>query len=200
VLDPFLGSGTTLIEASRLGRNGIGIELQDKVAKMAAERMDSENQKNTQKIVVGNSQSIDLDETLKEVGIDKVQFVLMHPPYWDIIKFSENENDLSNTNSLQEFLHSFGKVVENALKYLEKGRFAAVVIGDKYEGGEWIPLGFYVMQEFQKRNCQLKSIIVKNFEETKGKRNQRNLWKYRALAGGFYIFKHEYIFLFKKLK
>ena len=40
--------------------------------------------------------------------------------------------------------------------------------------------------------------FVKNFEETAGKRNQKELWRYRALVGGFYIFKHEYIFVFKK--
>jgi hypothetical protein len=46
----------------------------------------------------------------------------------------------------------------------------------------------------------LKSIVVKNFEETRGKRNQKELWRYRALAGGFYVFKHEYIFIFQKVK
>ena len=81
---------------------------------------------------------------------------------------------------------------------LDKGRYCAVVIGDKYSSGEWIPLGFYVMQEMIKRDYKLKSTIVKNFDETRGKMNQKELWRYRALAGGFYIFKHEYIFLFQK--
>jgi hypothetical protein len=35
VLDPFLGSGTTLMVASRLGRDGIGIELKPEYATMA---------------------------------------------------------------------------------------------------------------------------------------------------------------------
>jgi hypothetical protein len=54
------------------------------------------------------------------------------------------------------------------------------------------------MQTVQKRGYLLKSIIVKNFEETRGKRRQKELWRYRALAGGFYVFKHEYILLFQK--
>jgi len=56
------------------------------------------------------------------------------------------------------------------------------------------------MNEVLKREFSLKSIIVKNFEQTRGKRNQQELWRYRALVGGFYIFKHEYILLFKKGK
>jgi hypothetical protein len=55
------------------------------------------------------------------------------------------------------------------------------------------------MNEVLKRGLKLKSIIVKNFEETLAKRNQKELWRYRALVGGFYIFKHEYILLFKKV-
>ena len=50
------------------------------------------------------------------------------------------------------------------------------------------------------KDLLLKAIIIKNFEETKGKLNQQAIWRYRALASDFYIFKHEYIFLFKKVK
>jgi hypothetical protein len=122
----------------------------------------------------------------------------MHPPYWDIIKFSDKKNDLSNAESVESFLSMFSKVSDNALSALDKGRYFAVVIGDKYSSGEWIPLGFYLMNDLIKKGYKLKSTIVKNFDETKGKMNQKELWRYRALAGGFYIFKHEYIFLFQK--
>ena len=43
VLDTFLGSGTTLIECKRLGRNGIGIELLPKITKMAKQRISQES-------------------------------------------------------------------------------------------------------------------------------------------------------------
>jgi hypothetical protein len=73
-----------------------------------------------------------------------------------------------------------------------------IVIGDKYVKGEWVPLGFQTMNMVMQRGFALKSIIVKNFEDTSAKRSQKELWRYRAFVGGFYIFKHEYIFLFKK--
>jgi site-specific DNA-methyltransferase (adenine-specific) len=39
VLDPFAGSGTTLAVAKKLGRDGIGIELNEEYAMMAADRV-----------------------------------------------------------------------------------------------------------------------------------------------------------------
>jgi DNA modification methylase len=200
VLDTFLGSGTTLIESKRLGRNGVGVELLPKVAHSASKAIQQEDERYSARteIIVGDSSTLDFKSELRRRKIKSVQFLMMHPPYWDIVKFSKNKRDLSNAKSIDEFLNLFGKIVDATYPVLDKGRYCAVIIGDKYSGGTWIPLGFYAMQEVLKRGYSLKSIIIKNFDETKGKRNRKELWRYRALAGGFYIFKHEYIFLFKK--
>lgn len=200
VLDPFLGSGTTLIEAQRLGRNAVGVELSKKVLYQTKKNIAKEANPDKVKLefVNGDSASVDLQKVISDLDIKSVQFQIFHPPYWDIIKFSESKSDLSNAKSIDDFLQSFGKILDNCLPHLDKKRYAAVVISDKYSAGEWIPLGFYVMQEFLKRGMILKSTIVKNFDETTAKRNQKELWRYRAFAGGFYVFKHEYIFVFQK--
>ena len=201
ILDPFMGSGTSLIEAQRMGRNSIGIDLLPGVVQEANERIQTEHRDDcVAKAVSGDSRYLDMDKLMESVGIKKVQFVIMHPPYWDIIKFSENPNDLSNTASLQDFLNAFGDVIDNSTKNLERNRYCACVIGDKYANSQVVPLGFYCMYKFLEKGFLLKAIIVKNFGETKGKSNQQGIWRYRAISNDFYIFKHEYIFVFKKVR
>ena len=195
VLDTFAGLGTTLIEARRLGRNAVGIEIDEDIAKKAIELVEAE--KNPYNVI---TQMIVGDSTVEETYRDlkNFQMVIMHPPYWDIIKFSNKRNDLSNARSLDEFLDRFQKAVHFASEHLDNGRYLVLVIGDKYSRGEWIPLGFYTMQTVIDEGFKLKSIVVKNIEENRGKRGQYSLWRYRALKDGYYIFKHEYVMFFVK--
>ena len=195
VLDTFAGLGTTLIEAKRLGRNAIGIEIDENTANMARELIEQEeNPYNVYTdIIIGDSTKEEIYEDLPNF-----QMVIIHPPYWDIIKFSKNNGDLSNSKTLNEFLERFERVVYLSSQHLDEGRYLVLVIGDKYSKGEWVPLGFYCMNSVMKNGFKLKSIVVKNIEENRGKRGQYALWRYRALKDGYYIFKHEYVMFFVK--
>lgn len=206
VLDTFLGSGTTLIECKRLGRNGIGVELLPDVAEIAKQRINQESffdPLNFTEVVIGDSTKSETKTTVENILKAKqrqmVQLIIMHPPYHDIIKFSNRADDLSNIADINEFVKKFGDIVANFLPLLEKEHYLAIIIGDKYTNSEWVPLSFYLMNEtLQRDGLILKSILVKNMVNNRGKINQEHLWRYRAIAGGFYIFRHEYILLFKK--
>ncbi len=202
ILDPFAGSGTTLIESIRLGRNVIGVEINQATVRKANSLIKTEPNTFGVKywLKVGDSTELNFRNICKTAGTDEVQLIIMHPPYFDIIKFGKKSGDLSGTKSVEEFLKEFGKVVDATYPVLQDGRYLVLVVGDKYQNGEWIPLGFYTMEEVTRRGYILTGIIAKNFDDTRAKREQKELWRYRALAGGFYVFKHEYVFIFKKQK
>ena len=204
VLDTFLGSGTTLIECRRQGRHGIGVELVESISDDAQKRIDAEkNPYDTwQKVIQGDSTDEavirQVRKELEQQGRNQVQLLIMHPPYHDILRFSDKPKDLSNAPTLKDFLESFRKVVRGTYDLVEKNHFLVVVIGDKYSNREWIPLGFYTMEAVQSVGYTLKSIVVKNMQGNRAKRNLQNLWRQRAFKGKFYIFKHEYVLFFQK--
>lgn len=191
VFDPFLGSGTTAYEAESLNRNFIGIDIQKKLVDYVGKNI--ETKKNFFYFVAGDSTKTDtfdkVKETLKNHKKKNVQLAILHPPYADIIKFSDLKDDLSNTKSLKEFLEKFAQVLKNTMDILENGRYLAIVIGDKYSAGKWIPLGFYCMNEAQKLGLSLKSVIIKNMSGNRAKQNKEAIWRYRALTSDYYIFK-----------
>jgi len=200
VFDPFLGSGTTAYEAENLKRNFIGIDIQKKLIDYVGKNIETKD--NFSDLIAGDSTKKETFEKAKEILKNhkkkNVQLAILHPPYADIIKFSDLKDDLSNTKSLKEFLGKFSEVLKNTIEILEKGRYSVIVMGDKYTAGKWIPLGFYCLNEAQKLGLTLKSIIIKNMAGNRAKQNKEAIWRYRALSSDYYIFKHEYIFLFKK--
>jgi len=204
IFEPFMGSGTTLFECEDLNRRYIGLDINTEIVDYVKETMNKEMLKD--RFYVSECNSLNFDDVQKQIAIglnnfekSKYQFVLMHPPYMDIVKFSDDENDLSSISDLNIFLKEFHKVVYNSLELLDKNRYFALVIGDIYRNSEVLPLGFYCM-DMIKRNFKvtLKGIIVKNIEGNRGKLGSSNIWRYRALNSDYYIFKHEYIYVFKK--
>ena len=116
-----------------------------------------------------------------------------------IVKFTDDKNDLSNSKNIDEFLAKFKKSLSNSLEFLAKNRYFAIVIGDIYKNSEVVPLSFLCMNMVKSSfKTKLKGIIVKNIEGNRGKLGVGGIWRYRALKSDYYIFKHEYILVFKK--
>lgn len=204
VLDLFFGSGTSGIEAINMQRRCIGVELKDELAELVSQKFTPKQLVTDVNIICGDSASDIAKEKIKArldiMGEEQAQFLILHPPYDDIIKFSDKKEDLSNCATTEEFYDMFEKVAKNGYDLLEKGRFAALIIGDSYKNSEIQPLGFRCMERMNRLGFITKAIIVKDIqgnERAKGK--TANLWRYRALAGGFNIFNHEYVMIFQKV-
>ncbi len=203
VLDLFFGSGTSGIEALNMGRRCIGVELKQEMVDYVSEKFTPKQLVTDVNLICGDSASSEITDMIQArldvMGREKAQFLVLHPPYDDIIKFSNKKEDLSNCASTEEFYDLFENVARNGFEKLEKGRFAALIIGDKYSKGQYIPLSFGCMERMNRAGFITKAIIVKDIQgNEKAKGKQANLWRYRALYGGFYIFKHEYVMVFQK--
>jgi len=205
VLVLFAGEGTSLIECKRWDRNAVGVELVPQVAARANKL--TKNQKNPRvfaKTIVGDSTSISTRRRVETIlaahNITQVQLIILHPPYYNIIRFSDDTRDLSNAPSIPIFLKKLKRVVRNFADLLEEERYMILVMGDVYSKGECVPLGFMVMDEIRStEKFRLKATIIKNITNNRGKFGREHLWEYRALKNGFYIFEHEYIFVFQKI-
>jgi Predicted DNA modification methylase len=203
VLDAFIGSGTTAFECEELGRSCIGIDIQQDLVESVRQKLDSDTECRFSYILSADSTKKEtyteqVQNVLSQHNKKNVQLVILHPPYGDIIKFSNLKEDLSNCTTCKDFIREFSCVVTGVANVLEKNRYLAIVIGDKYTNGVLVPLSFYCMYATQKLGFTLKATIVKNMEGNRDKLNKQSLWRYRALASDYYIFKHEYIFIFKK--
>ena len=204
VLDMFLGSGTSAIEALNMKRRCIGVELKPEQVEIVKDKFSQKELVTDVNLICSDSANEAVKEKIQArldvMRKQKAQFLVLHPPYDDIIKFSDKKEDLSNCASTEEFYGLFQKAAKNGYDMLEEGRFAALIIGDKYANGEIVPLGADCAAKMRGIGFKMKAVIVKNMEgNERAKGKTANLWRYRALNGGFYIFKHEYIYLFQKV-
>ena len=145
VLDPFVGSGTTLIAAHHLGRKGIGIDLNEEYKQLYQQRLIA-NTDDCQ-YIVGDSLKI-LD------NIETVDYIVTSPPYHNILRnnskgtrnnsgknyrmsardgveyYSELDNDLGNFDKYEDFLTALKNIMSKAYTCLRNKKYASIIISD----------------------------------------------------------------------
>lgn len=203
VLDMFMGSGTTLFECENLERNFIGFDINDEIIHYVESKMDSNSKIkyfiHNCDITNGEIVKSMVESNLKAVGKRTVDLIMSHPPYLNIVKFTDKKEDLSNISNLNEFISKFVEATRNVWQFLRVGKYYCLIIGDIYKDSEVIPLGFYLMYAIKRNfNCKLKGIVIKDIVGNRAKLGIEALWRYRALKSDNFLFKHEYIFVFKK--
>lgn len=189
VLDPFLGSGTTLVETKLLKRKGIGIDINPNSIEIAKGNLRF-NKNNEYHPKIYNLDSRDLN-IIEDNSID---LICAHPPYANIIKYSENiEGDLSLLD-IDEFLEEISKVANEMFRVLKKDKYCAILIGDTRRNKHIVPLGFEVMQRFVNSGFVLKENIIKEQHNCQA----TGFWYKRSIEYNFLLIAHEYLFVFRK--
>ena len=156
VLDQFMGSGTTLVEAKLLNRNAVGIDINPQSISISETNLQFQCETNS-KIFIRKGNATDL-HFIKDSSID---FICTHPPYADIIKYSKDISGDISLLGMEEFLKEMYKVAKESYRVLKKGKMCSVMIGDMRKNGKVVPLGFSVMECFLQAGFVNKEIIIK---------------------------------------
>ncbi|WP_145078835.1 TRM11 family SAM-dependent methyltransferase [Sedimentibacter saalensis] len=187
ILDQFVGSGTTLVEAKLLGRNGIGVDVNDSSLIKSKTNLKFDYNENIRIYLLhGDARNLNF---IRDESID---LICTHPPYADIINYSvDNGRDIS-LMQFSEFIIEMHKVAEEAYRVLKTGKICAIMMGDMRKNGNVIPLGFKVMECFLNSGFKSKEIIIKEQHNCKSTK----FWI--GKCSDFLLIAHEYIFVFEK--
>ena len=188
VLDQFVGGGTTAVEARLTHRNFIGVDINPSAIELTKTKcaFDFETQA-TVTLINGDARKLDLAD-------GSVDLICTHPPYADIIHYSEDiDGDLSLL-PLKDFLSEMEKVAGECYRVLKKGKFCAVLMGDTRRKGMVQPLGFETMRVFERAGFMAKEIVIKEQHNCKA----TGFWKTNSIKHNFLLLAHEYLFVFRK--
>ena len=190
ILDQFAGGGTTLVEAKLLNRDIIGIDVNDVALNRCKEKIDFQHDGADGKVFLRKGDARNLDF----IPDNSIDLICTHPPYANIIEYSEDiEEDLSHLK-INEFLEEMKKVASESYRVLKKDKFCAVLIGDTRKNGHMIPLSFYVMEVFENAGFKLKEVIIKEQHNCKA----TGFWKTNSIKYNFLLIAHEHLFIFRK--
>ena len=189
VLDQFVGGGTTAVEAKLTGRNFIGFDINPAAVELTQKKLDFEYNTSAEiSVKLGDARKLELSD-------DSIDLICTHPPYADIINYSDGiDGDLSLL-SIKPFLAEIGIVAAECYRVLKKDKFCAILMGDTRKKGMVQPLAFETMKLFEFAGFKLKEIIIKEQHNCKA----TGYWKTNSIKYNFLLLAHEYLFVFKKV-
>lgn len=166
VLDPMVGTGSTLLAALRSGRNSIGIELNPGYAEIAVQLVAEEIKILGESIQEISSQVVqgDAAQVMRisaEYDFPEIDYVLTSPPYWDMlhakgaqtqkkrrkspeldIKYSDDPQDIGNIHDYEEFLSKLVEIYVSLRPLLKPRAYLTVIVKNVKKGGKIYPLAW----------------------------------------------------------
>ncbi len=162
VLDPMVGTGSSLVAALRARRHSIGIELNPTYAALAQQVVNEERAALGESVADIRVQVITGDAMgITELDLPGIDYVLTSPPYWDMLHaggaqtqrqrkaapeldvvYSEDPADLGNIPDYDEFLDRLVEVYSRLRSLLRGGSYLTIVVKNVKKGGRIYPLAW----------------------------------------------------------
>lgn len=191
LLDCMIGGGTTAIEAKILNRHITCVDVNEDALKRTQQVLNfTVDNKSKQRLVKCDARKMSF------IKDDEIDFVLTHPPYADIIKYSEGKikDDISNIHDIEDFTRQIGLVAKELYRVLKKDKFCAILIGDTRRNKMYQPLAYKAMTEFINVGFKLKEDIIKKQHNC----SATGFWAKRSKELNFLLIMHEHLFVFQK--
>lgn len=190
LLDPMVGSGTSLIEARLLNRNAIGYDINQNAIDITRERIDFPVDNFSSQIVnLGNAQSLNERD-------NSIDLIVTHPPYLNLVTYSDGKNplDFSSNSNIPKFLKELEIAIKEMYRVLKPDKYCAILIGDTRKRQHYIPLSYFVLGLCLQSGFVLKEDIIKTQHNTKFTPR----WTGPAKSYKFYLIMHEHLYILRK--
>ena len=168
VLDPFLGSGSTLLAARISGRNGVGVDINPRYVSMARKRLAQITEWDGTKQLVLAGDSRRLSSVLERAGVSEADFCITSPPYWDQLKraslrqkgrrergwdtvYSRDSGDIGNISDYQKFLDAQQTIFNQVYDAIRRDGYLVVVTNNVFFKGRLYPLAFDTFKSLAER-------------------------------------------------
>ena len=194
VLDQMCGCGTTLIECKLTGRNAFGFDINPRMIELTRKNLKfnspNGNIEADIQVKVGDARD------LKDIKDNSIDLIATHPPYANIIKYSEGkiDGDLSNIHSIDKFCDEMKRVASESFRALKSKKYCGILMGDTRRNKYFIPMAYRVMQDFIDVGFKLKEDIIKHQWNCK----TTPYWIQKSKDYNFFLIMHEHLFVFEK--
>ncbi len=202
VLDYFCGGGTTAVEAKLLGRRCAAIDINDKAIELARQNVNFKINTNQLALTDGRISKgiyepqllVGDARDLSSIENDCVDLICAHPPYSDIIQYTDFKPGDLSFYSMDNFLNEMSKVAKESYRVLKPGRQCAILIGDMRRKKHVVPLGFALINVYLNAGFKLRELVIKRQHNCK----TTGFWYTSSLKNNFLLLAHEYLPIFEK--
>jgi len=177
VLDPFVGSGTTLVAARDTNRNAVGFDLQKRYIDLCEQRI-------AQTTFLGEAKQLAVQDdarlTAKYFDPETISLIFTSPPYSNLLnrarknksrrfrkteqlgrieQYSQDPRDLG-TMPLDEYTNAMGEIFESLLPFLKPKAHCVINVPDMWWENQRITIHVSLIEELRKRGYELRNIII----------------------------------------
>ena len=169
VVDPFVGTGSTLLAALETGRSAIGFDIVEKYADISRERIKEVRSQNKKRGItdengsswakIFTADSTKLSKIWKEKGFPPADYCITSPPYWNQLRkshmrqkgrvekgldtaYSDDPDEIGNIEDYQDFLNALKRAFNEVYKVMRPKGYLTIITNNVFSDGRMHPLAF----------------------------------------------------------